>query len=162
MVGPLPLNPSWISSLKPLEPPPTWKGRKHSSTCNTPVLAPFALKGIWCNIVINHIVELKAKAPPWISVLCFGDWKWCRWYFVLAMHVKMLDIMCVCKIKQKPTTSYVGAMVMKRAWFPKDKEGELLNFEPMGKSHVSVINPLLTYSPFLVSSVSYHIKTFCC
>ena len=32
----------------------------------------------------------------------------------------------------------------------------------MGKSHVSAVKPLLTYSPFLVSLVNYHIKTFCC
>ena len=50
---------------------------------------------------------------------------------------------------------------MKGHDFPKDKEGELLNFEPMGKSHVLAVKLLLTYSPFLVSSVKYHIKTFC-
>ena len=41
--------------------------------CNTPVLTLFALNVYDVYIVINHGVELKAKASPWIIVLCFGD-----------------------------------------------------------------------------------------
>ena len=38
--------------------------------CNIPVLTPFALKAHDVYIVINHGVELKAKAPPSIW-LCY-------------------------------------------------------------------------------------------
>ena len=128
--------------------------------CNTPFLTMFALKGIWCNNVINHGMELKEKAPPWISILCFGDWRRYRWYFVLAMHIKMLDIMCVCKINQKPTTKYVNATIMKRAWFPKVKGGGdcLTHGSHWGIAKCQEVNPsrcqpsFLYYSPFSLLS----------
>ena len=40
--------------------------KKNIPKCNTPVLTPFALNIYDVNIVINHGVELKAKAPTLI------------------------------------------------------------------------------------------------
>ena len=34
--------------------------------CNTPVLTPWYLIAYYVNIVLNHGLELKVKAPPWV------------------------------------------------------------------------------------------------
>ena len=55
-----------------------------SIDCNTSVLTPFALNVNYVNIVINHGVELKAKAPPLIYHFMFWRLKSMPMVIVLA------------------------------------------------------------------------------